>query len=120
MVIKADIVDYMGKLEDGVLVLLSINCDGSFSEGTIFYSNENILLTIDQEIEDEIGSPIELWVGYKDLLISILDKLIPYDEISKRIDDLDFDKYIKTPTEFEYIDDDIDSDHIKLGTHSNI
>ena len=119
MEIKADIVDYMGKYENGVLVLLSINCDGSFSEGTVFYTEDNLVLTIDQSIEDKLG-PIEEWSGYKDLLESIFKKLIPCSEISTRIDDLDLDKYIEHPEEAEYIDEEINQDDIILATQSNL
>lgn len=119
MEIKADIVDYMGKYENGVLVLLSINCDGSFSEGTVFYTEDNLVLTVDQSIEDKLG-PIEEWSGYKDLLESIFKKLIPCSEISTRIDDLDLDKYIEHPEEAEYIDEEINQDDIILATQSNL
>lgn len=92
--IKADIVDYLGKYENGVLVLLSINYNDNFSEGTLYYSNEVLALTIDEEIEDELGHPIELWSGYRDLVISILKKVVPYDEIINRLDEVDFTIYV--------------------------
>lgn len=120
MEIKADIVDYMGKYENGVLVLLSINCDGSFSEGTVFYTEDNLVLTVDQSIEDKLGASIEEWSGYKDLLESIFNKLIPCSEISTRIDDLDLEKYIEHPEEAEYIDSEINPDDIILATQSNL
>lgn len=120
MEIKADIVDYMGKYENGVLVLLSINCDGSFSEGTVFYTEDNLVLTVDQSIEDKLDGSIEEWSGYKDLLESIFKKLIPCSEISTRIDDLDLDKYVDVPEEAEYIDSEINPDDIILATQSNL
>lgn len=119
MIIKADIVDYMGKYENGVLVLLSINCDGSFSEGTVFYTEDNLVLTVDQSVEDKVG-PIEEWSGYKDLLESIFKKLIPCSEISSRIDELDLDKYVETPEEAEYVDEEINPTDIILATQSNL
>jgi hypothetical protein len=42
MDIKADVIDYIGKYEDGVLVLLSIDCDGDFTEGMIYYSDKKL------------------------------------------------------------------------------
>ena len=120
MEIKADIVDYMGKYENGVLVLLSINCDGSFSEGTVFYTEDDLVLTVDQSIEDKLGGSIEEWSGYKDLLESIFKKLIPCSEISTRIDDLDLDKYVDLPEEAEYVDSEINPDDIILATQSNL
>jgi hypothetical protein len=120
MEIKADIVDYMGKYENGVMVLLSINCDGSFSEGTVFYTEDNLVLTVDQSVEDKIGVPIEEWNYYKELLESIFKKLIPYSEISTRIDELDFEKYIEVPKEGKYLDNEVDPDDIILATQSNL
>jgi ATP-dependent exoDNAse (exonuclease V) alpha subunit len=40
ILMTADIIDYLGKYENGVLVLLSIGYKGEFTEGTIYYSNE--------------------------------------------------------------------------------
>ena len=91
--IKADIVDYLGKYENGVLVLLSINFNGKFSEGTIYYSDKMLALTVDESIEEELGQPIELWEGYRDLLISILKRVVPYNEIINRLDEIDFAKH---------------------------
>ena len=113
MEIKIDIVDYMGKMEDGILVLLSVNCDGSFSEGTIFYTPENLALTVSQEVEEKIGSPIEVWEGYQDLVVSTLKKLIPCEELLKRMDDVDFSKYLEYDGETTFIDDEIDPDDIE-------
>jgi len=113
MEIKADIVDYMGKMEGGILVLLSINCDGSFTEGTIFYTPNNLALTVSEEVEKKIGSPIEAWDGYQDLLVSILKKLIPCEELLKRMDDVDFSKYLEYDGETTFIDDEIDPDDIE-------
>ena len=113
MEIKVDIVDYMGKMEGGILVLLSVNCDGSFSEGTIFYTPDNLALTVSQEVEEKIGSPIEVWEGYQDLVVSTLKKLIPCEELLKRMDDVDFSKYLEYDGETTFIDDEIDPDDIE-------
>ena len=120
MEIKADIVDYMGKYENGVLVLLSINGDGSFSEGTVFYTEDSLVLTVDYTIEEKLNGPIEAWSGYKELLESIFKKLVPCDEIYNRIDEFDLYKYVELPEEGEYIDDEINPDNIILATQSNL
>ena len=80
-IITADIVDYLGKYENGVLVLLSIGYKDTFTEGTIYYSDEMLALTVDESIEQDLGTPIELWDGYRDLLISILKKVVPYNDL---------------------------------------
>ena len=113
MEIKVDIVDYMGKFEDGILVLLSVNCDGSFTEGTIFYTVDNLILTVDEEIENKIGKPIELWDGYQNLVVDILKKLIPCNELLQRMDEVDFTKYLEYDGETKFIIDEIDPEKIE-------
>lgn len=122
MEIKADIVDYMGKYENGVLVLINLSLEGKFYEGTIFYSDKEIVLTPDSSIEEKLGVEIELWDGYKDLLESILKRLIPYEEISKRIDEVDFEKYVSYYEEDfnKFVLDEIDPDQIIVATSSNL
>jgi hypothetical protein len=113
MEIKIDIVDYMGKMEGGILVLLSVNCDGAFSEGTIFYTPDNLVLTVDESVEKKIGSPIEVWEGYQDLLVATLKKLIPCEELLARMDDVDFSKYLEYDGETTFVEDEIDPDDIE-------
>lgn len=122
MEIKADIVDYMGRYENGVLVLISLNIDNKFYEGTIFYSDDNIVLTTDETVEDVIGMNIELWDGYKNLLESILKKIIPYEEISKRLDDVDFEKYVSYYEEDlgKIVMDEVKPEEIIAATNSNL
>ena len=105
MQIKADIIDYMGKFEDGVLVLLSVVCDGAYSEATIFYNDKDLLLTVDESIEEKINMPIEAWEGYRDLLESILKRLIPASEVMVRLDDVDFSQFLPDHDDI-YIDGD--------------
>jgi hypothetical protein len=122
MEIKADIVDYMGKYETGVLVLINVGVDDKFYEGTLFYSDKDIVLTVDNSIEEKLGSEIELWDGYKDLLESILGKLIPYEEISKRIDDVDFEKYVSYYEDDlgKVVVDEVKPEDIIVATQSNL
>jgi len=111
--ITADIVDYLGKYEDGVLVLLTIGCKDQYTEGTLYYSDKMLALTVDESIESELGSPIELWSGYKELLISILKRVVPYNEIINRLDDIDFEQYFDD-TKLESIEgEDIDNNDIQ-------
>jgi hypothetical protein len=122
MEIKADIVDYMGKYESGVLVLINLNIDGRFYEGTLFYSDKELVLTPDEQVEKVIGMEIELWDGYKTLLENILKKLIPYEEISKRLDEVDFEKYVSYYEEDlgKIVLDEIEPDQIISATNSNL
>lgn len=113
MELKADVVDYMGKMEGGILVLLSISYGGKFSEGTIFYTEDNFVITVSEEVEKAIGSPIETWPGYKDFSVSVLKKLIPCKELISRIDEVDFSKYVDYDGETTFIEDEIDPDDIE-------
>jgi len=107
--ITADIVDYLGKYENGVLVLLSIGYNGDFTEGTIYYSDQMVALTVDESIEEDLGTRIEFWPGYRDLLISILKRVVPYNEIINRLDEIDMSVYEQAnieSTEAEDINED--------------
>jgi hypothetical protein len=113
--ITADIVDYLGKYEDGVLVLLSIGYKEEYTEGTLYYSDKMLALTVDESIENDLGNPIELWVGYKELLVSILKRVVPYNEIINRLDEVDFSQYfgdikLESKEGEEINDDDIQTD----------
>lgn len=93
MEIKADIIDYLGKINDGIIVLLSLSYDDDYYEATFFYKEQLIALTPDEKLEEKLGSVIEEWDGYNDLVLSIIKKLVSYDEMIKRIDDLDLSQY---------------------------
>jgi hypothetical protein len=110
--ITADIIDYLGKYEDGVLILLSVCYNDKFTEGTLYYSDKMLALTVDEDIENDIG-PIELWPGYKDLLISIFKRAIPYNEIINRLDDVDFEQYFGDVDDDSIKGEDIDEDDIE-------
>lgn len=103
--ITADIVDYLGKYENGVLVLLTIGYKGEFTEGTIYYSDQALALTVDESIEEDLGMRIEFWPGYRDLLISILRKVVPYNEIINRLDEIDTSKYTEVNIESKEAED---------------
>lgn len=118
MDIKADIIDYMGQFSNGVLVLLSVMCDGEYSEATLFYNENDLLLTVNRTVEEKLGCQIEEWSGYRKLLESIFVRLVPVEEIRTRIDIVDFDEYLDMDEEI-YLVDEID-DTILTATQSNL
>ncbi len=93
MEIKADILDYLGKIDDGIIVLLSLSYDGVYYEGTLYYKDKLVALTPDEVLEEKLGSVIEDWEGYNDLMLEILKKVVPYDEMITRVDDIDMNQY---------------------------
>ena len=93
MEIKVDVLDYLGKVDGGIIVLISLSYDGEYYEGTFYYKENLIALTPDEKLEEKLGSPIEEWEGYNDLVLDIIKKIVPYEEMINRIDDLDLNQY---------------------------
>lgn len=91
--IKIDILDYLGKHEDGILVLLSIGYKDKYYESTFFYTKEMVALTPDDSLEKEIECEIEDWENYNDLVIEILKRVVPYEEMINIVNDFDPEKY---------------------------
>ncbi len=83
-----DIIEYLGKYEDGVIALISLKYEDSYYDATFFYKDEYVALTIDEDLESIIGV-VEEWEGYNDLVINIMNKVIPYDEIINRLDEIE-------------------------------
>ncbi len=87
------ILEYLGKLDIGILVLISIIYDEVYYEGTYFYTSEDLLLTIPEDLEEKLGYKIADDIDYVDILKSIMKKVVPYDEIYGRLDDVDFSRW---------------------------
>jgi len=85
MEFSVSILEYLGKLNKGILVLLSIMYKGDYYEATFFYTKDDILLTPSDELEKEIGTEIQKHPDYIDLLKEILKKIAPYDETIKEL-----------------------------------
>ena len=89
---KFDIIEYFGKIDNGVLVIISLNYNGVHYDSTFYYKKNFVAITIDEKLEELIGV-IEEWDGYNELILSIMSKVIPYDEIINRLDVLDVSEY---------------------------
>ena len=48
-----------------------------------------------EKLEEVIGSTIEEWSGYNKLVLEIVEKTIPYDEIVTRLDEIDLLDYFE-------------------------
>jgi hypothetical protein len=90
--LSVSINEYLGKVEEGVIVTLSFVFEDEYYEGTIFYNSENFLITIPDELESKIGMDIKEYSEYTNIVTKLLKLLIPYDEIVNRIDYIDLDK----------------------------
>lgn len=118
MDIKFDILDYLGKFNDGVFVLLSLSYGEYFYEATFYYTENMVVLTVDETLEKEIGTLIEDWPGYNDLMVSIIQKLVPYEEIVKTIGDLDISAMTEGTAGKVTLADYIDESEITSATQS--
>ena len=114
MEIKADIIDYMGTYEGCIMVLISIMCDSEYSEATVLYHKDDLMLTVQKSVEDKLGVVIEQWEGYRDLLEDIFKKLVPADEMFSRLDPVDFDDFLSLDEEIHYTDDEVEDDELTL------
>jgi hypothetical protein len=90
---KFDILDYLGKYEGGVIVLLSISYDEEWYESTFYYKEDLVALTPDEKLEEKLGCQIEDWEGYAQLMLDIIKRLVPYDEIINQVNDFNPDDY---------------------------
>ena len=83
-----DIIEYLGKFEDGVLALISLNYENEYYDATFFYKEDFVTLTIDEKLEEIIGE-IEEWSGYNNLVLELMKRVVPYEEIITRLDKVD-------------------------------
>lgn len=93
---KIDILDYLGKINGGVLVLISLLYEDEYYEGSFFYTEDMLAITPDEKLEEKLESKIEDWEGYEALMLELLKKVVPYKEMYSRVDDFDPNKYINT------------------------
>lgn len=90
---QISILEYLGKIEDGILVLISIVYKGEYYESTYFYTSEHIVLTVPEELENELGHKITEDEEYPNIIRSVIKKVVPYQEMFKRIDPVDFSRW---------------------------
>lgn len=94
------ILEYLGKVDGGVLVLLAIVYQEEYSEATFFYNQTDILLTISEELEEKVGD-ITKHKQYPQILKDILKQIVPYDQMFDSIDPVDFGRWVKGVFEIE-------------------
>ncbi len=118
MNIKVSILDYLGKVEGGILVLISLVYLGKYYEGMFYYTDERILINVDDKLEEAIECKIEKHEEYTDILRSLIKNVVPWGEMMNRIDDLDFDKFLPIQSETIYLAGDVDASEIISSTQS--
>jgi hypothetical protein len=89
-----DIIEYLGKFEDGVLVLISLNYENEYYDATFFYKEDFVTLTINEDLEELIGE-VEKHPLYNNLVIEIMKQVVPYKEMINRLDEIDFSGFLE-------------------------
>lgn len=121
MEIKADVIDYLGKMDEGVVVSIGVLLDEIYYNGILFYSNNKILLSMNDEFEEKINSPVELWENYKLLLELIFSKLENPSIIINSLKEFDINKYLtKKEDKVNFITEEINPNEIIIATQSNL
>lgn len=90
---ESTIKEYLGKYQDGVLVLITIKYEDIFYDGTFFYTEKDMVITVDEKLEKILGCKIKEYKEYIDFARGILQKIVPYNEIVNRLDPVDFTKW---------------------------
>jgi hypothetical protein len=95
------VLEYLGKFETGVMTLVSIIYEGTYYEGTYFYTSEDLVLTVPEELEVILGHVITEDENYPMIIRDIIKKVVPFTEIYNRMDDIDFTKWLNAIIESE-------------------
>lgn len=98
--IKLDVLDYLGKFEDGVFTVVSIGYLDEWYEAIFYYKEKLLALTPDEKFEEKIGGPIEDWERYEELVYNILKRVVPYEQIINQVDDFKPESYNLYKDEF--------------------
>lgn len=82
---KTTILEYLGLVNEGVLVLIIISYNDKSYESTFYYDDKDILLTISDDMENDLGHKIEEDKNYVEILKEILHNITPYNEIKNKL-----------------------------------
>jgi hypothetical protein len=98
--IEVSILEYLGTLEDGVLTIISIMYDDQYFEGTFFYTDKDMVFTISEELEEQIGD-IKKHPQYFEIIKKLLKICVPHNEMYNSLDPVNFTKWVKGVIEME-------------------
>jgi hypothetical protein len=94
------VLEYLGKVEGGILVLLSVVHESKYYESTFFYNESEMILTISDQLEQIVGD-FKTHPEYFNSLRDILKKVVPFNEMYDRIDVVDFSRWVEGYIELE-------------------
>ena len=92
--ISVSILEYLGKVEDGVLVLIGVVHNKVYYEATFFYTEMAMIFTISEELEAVIGE-IKNHPEYTSILTELIKKVVPYAQMIDSIDPVNFARWVE-------------------------
>jgi len=76
--LSVSVIDYIGKIKDGVAILLSLNVDDKIYEIIFWFDkNSNYTLTVDEKLLKDLNLESIYEYPYTDKLIEIIFKNLP-------------------------------------------
>ena len=92
--ISVSILEYLGKVEDGVLVLIGVVHNKVYYEATFFYTEMAMIFTISEELEAVIGE-IKNHPEYTLILRDLIKMVVPYSQMYDSIDPVNFARWVE-------------------------
>lgn len=91
--VNIDIIDYLGKYEEGVFTVISLGYEEEWYEAIFYYKEGLLALTPDERFEEKIGCPVEDWNRYEELMYNVIKKVVPYEQIINQVGDFNPEIY---------------------------
>jgi hypothetical protein len=91
---NVSILEYLGKVDDGVLVLVSVIHESKYYEATFFYTEQDMIFTISEELEEVVGE-IKSHREYPLILKDLIKRVVPFSEMIDKIDPVDFGRWVE-------------------------
>lgn len=87
------IIEYIGKIDKHIMVIVNVGFDNNYYESTFIYDNDTFVFTASQELNNMLGHQIEEDEDYIPLMRDIYNKVVKYNEMFNRLDDFDINKW---------------------------
>lgn len=88
MEITASILDYMGKYEGGVLVSVGLMYKEKFYNSIFYYTENQMILSVEDKLLEELETYIEEHPDYLSLLKSIIEKCESYEVVIEQLEEI--------------------------------
>ncbi len=89
MEISPSIIDYVGRFENGIFVKVGLMWKDKFYDGMFYYTNKDMILTVDESMVVDMGNYIEKHPEYLNLLKSIINMIDPYESVFDNLDEIE-------------------------------